>query len=86
MASASACRRRERSFGGVFPHGALERRPRGGHRTVDVTRTGDGGLRERAPGRGLDELADLAVGRLRRLPVDEEPVLALGRHSHPPGR
>ena len=75
IASASAWRSRERSFGGVFPH-ALERSTRGVHRAVDVARPADGRLGERLAGRRLDELADLAVRRLRRLPVDEEPVLA----------
>ena len=36
IASASACSRRERSFGGVRPHGPVERGPRGLDRAVDV--------------------------------------------------
>ena len=77
IASASACRRRERSFGGVLPHG-----PSSAARAASTARSTSASpaiatRRERLAGRGLEELAELARRRLDDLAVDEEPVLAV---------
>ena len=84
IASASACRRRERSVGGVLPHGAAERGAGGLDRAVDVLLAGHRGAAERLAGRGLDEVAKLAGRGLDGLAADEEAVLALDRDAHVP--
>ena len=75
IASASACRRRARSFGGRLAPRAVERLAGGVDRAVDVGLAGHRGARERIAGRRLREVADLARRRLDDLAADEEAVL-----------
>ena len=86
IASASACSRRERSVGGVFP--SLRRARRCAAATARSTSSSpaERDTGERLAGRRLAQFADLARCRLSALSVDEEPVLALGRDSHRRGR
>jgi hypothetical protein len=65
---------------------ALDRGARRLDRPVDVLLAGEGDLRQRLARRGLRQLADLAVGRLRELAVDEEAIFALGRDRPRAGR
>ncbi len=65
---------------------ALERRARRLDCSVDVGLGAHRDLGQRLAGRGLDELPQVAAGSLRRLAVDEEQVLTLGRDRHEAGR
>ena len=72
IASASACRSRERSVGGVFSQ-SPSRAPRAASNgAVDVFGRRDGGTCERLARRRLDQLAGL--GALRELAADPEAV------------
>ena len=80
IASASACRRRERSFAGRLAPVPVERGACGGDGAVDLRLAGELRAAERLAGRGLDELARLRA--LDGLAVDEEPELASRRDRH----
>ena len=60
----------------------FERHAGGVDGAIDVDHVRHRRAGERLPARGLDELANLAGGRLRELAGDEEPVLALGGDRH----
>ena len=84
IASASACSRRARSFGGVRAPRPVERGAGGLDGAVDVGLAGHRGAAERLAGRGLEQLADLAGRRLDVSPLMKSPYSLPCRDRHEP--